>query len=121
MGVGAALLLLASVLAGEARTVPTTGRTLAALAYLVVAGSVGVFWLYVVVVRRWTASAASYQMVLIPLVTVALAAWLQDEALTWDFAAGALAVLVGVYLGVLRPSSAERRAADAVGGQDRAD
>jgi drug/metabolite transporter (DMT)-like permease len=111
MGVGAAMLLGTSAVVGESPALPSTARTWAALAYLVVAGSVGVFWLYVLVVRRWTASAASYQMVLIPLVTVGLAAWLQDERLRWDFAVGTLAVLSGVYLGVLRPASRERRAA----------
>ena len=72
--------------------------------YLVIAGSVGVFRLYVVVFRHWTASAASYQLVLIPLVTVAHSAWLQDERITWVFAAGSVAVLLGVYLGALRPA-----------------
>jgi drug/metabolite transporter (DMT)-like permease len=72
----------------------------------VIAGSIGVFWLYVVVIRRWTASAASYQLVLIPLVTVVLSAWLQDERITWAFAAGSILVLAGVYVGALkRPSS----------------
>ena len=51
---------------------PESGSAWAAQAYLVIAGSIGVFWLYVFVLRSWTASAASYQMVLIPLVTVAV-------------------------------------------------
>jgi drug/metabolite transporter (DMT)-like permease len=68
----------------------------------VVAGSLGVFWLYVLVVRRWTASAASYQLVLVPLVTVLVSAWLQDEPVTPSFAAGSVLVLAGVYVGALR-------------------
>ena len=49
-----------------------------------------------------SASAASYQLVLIPLVTVAISAWLQDERITPAFAVGALLVLVGAYVGALR-------------------
>jgi drug/metabolite transporter (DMT)-like permease len=46
-------------------------------------------------------------MVLIPLVTVVVSAWLQDERITPAFAGGALLVLVGVYVGALRrPSEA---------------
>jgi drug/metabolite transporter (DMT)-like permease len=59
------------------------------------------------VLRSWTASAASYQMVLIPLITVALSAWLQDERITWLFAAGSLLVIAGTYFGALRRSSAD--------------
>lgn len=68
-------------------------------------GSVGVFALYLFVLRRWTASAASYQYVLFPLVTVALSAWLQGERITWTFAFGSILVVVGVYRGALRQSS----------------
>ncbi|MDP8927577.1 MAG: hypothetical protein M3O70_03120 [Actinomycetota bacterium] len=71
MGVGGGVLLLAlSVVTGETFTVPREAVTWGAQGYLVLAGSIGVFWLYVFVLRGWTASAASYQLVLIPLVTV---------------------------------------------------
>lgn len=102
MAVGSAILLVLSVIHGEAHVVPEAPSTLVAQAYLVIAGSVGVFWLYVFVLSRWTASASSYQLVLIPLVTVTLSAWLQDERITWAFAAGSVLVLVGVYFGALR-------------------
>ena len=51
--------------------------------------------------QRWTASAASYQLVLIPLVTVVVSAWLQDDPITPAFAAGSVLVLLGVYVGAL--------------------
>ncbi len=102
MGVGTAVLLALTVIFDEAYVIPEPGSTWGALAYLVIAGSVGVFWLYILVLRGWTASAASYQLVLIPLVTVVLSAWLQDERITWGFAAGSVLVLVGVYFGALR-------------------
>jgi drug/metabolite transporter (DMT)-like permease len=109
MGMGAVILLALTVIFDESYVIPEDGTTWWAQAYLVVAGSVGVFWLYVFVLRGWTASAASYQMVLIPLVTVVLAARLQDERITGVFAAGSVLVLVGVYFGALRRPSAHVR------------
>ncbi len=102
MAVGALMLLALTLIGGESFALPEAGSAWWAQAYLVVAGSVGVFWLYLVVLRRWTASAASYQLVLLPLVTVALAAWLQDERITPAFAVGSVLVLAGVYVGALR-------------------
>ena len=96
------ILLALSVLSDEARVLPGEASTLTAQAYLVLAGSFGVFWLYVFVAQRWSASAASYQLVLIPLVTVVVSAWLQDESMTPAFAAGSALVLLGVYVGALR-------------------
>jgi drug/metabolite transporter (DMT)-like permease len=60
------------------------------------------------VLRRWTASAVSYEGVLIPLVAIVLAWWLQDERITSAFAAGSVLVLIGVYVGALRRPSAEQ-------------
>lgn len=102
MGVGTVVLLALTVIFDETYVIPRGGSTWAAQTYLVIAGSIGVFWLYVFVLRRWTASAASYQLVLIPLVTVVLSAWLQDERITWAFAVGSILVLIGVYFGALR-------------------
>lgn len=101
MAVGVAVLLPLTLLTRESLVVPEAARTWAAQIYLIV-GSVGVFWLLVFVVHRWTASAASYSLVLIPLVTVVLSAWLQDEQITWAFLAGSILVLIGVYFGALR-------------------
>jgi drug/metabolite transporter (DMT)-like permease len=108
MAVGTLVLLALTVIFDEAYAIPHEGSTWAAQAYLVIGGSVGVFWLYVFVLRRWTASAASYQLVLIPLVTVVLSSWLQDERITWTFGAGSILVLIGVYLGVLWHPSGRR-------------
>ena len=68
MAVGAVVLLALTAIFDEAYALPSSASTWAAQTSLVVAGSVGVFWLYVFVLRGWTASAASYQLVLIPLV-----------------------------------------------------
>jgi drug/metabolite transporter (DMT)-like permease len=101
MAVGVAILLPLTLVTAESYAIPEATRTWAAQIYLIT-GSVGVFWLIVFVVHRWTASAASYSLVLIPLVTIVLSAWLQDERITWSFVAGSILVLIGVYFGALR-------------------
>jgi len=80
-----------------------TDATWAAVAYVVVVGSVVVFLLYLVVLHRWAASRAAYLFVLIPFVTVALSAWLDDEPVEATLVLGGLLVLAGVYVGALRP------------------
>src|SRR5688572_3234491 len=76
MGVGAAILLALSIISGESWTLPERTATWIAYAYLVVAGSVVVFALFLFILRRWTISATSYSLVLMPFVTVLIGAWL---------------------------------------------
>jgi drug/metabolite transporter (DMT)-like permease len=102
MAVAAVLLLLASWAAGERIALPERAETWAAIAYLVVVGSMLVFVLYVFVLRRWSASRAAYTFVLIPIVTIALSAWLDDEPVGVGLGLGGLLVLAGVYVGALR-------------------
>jgi drug/metabolite transporter (DMT)-like permease len=104
MTAGAAVLLAGSVLVREPRVLPQNAETWVALSYLAVVGSVLVFMLYLVVLRYWAASRASYGFVLIPLVTVLLSAWLDDEPITAGLLLGGLLILVGVYAGALRPA-----------------
>jgi drug/metabolite transporter (DMT)-like permease len=102
MMAGAALLVIASALMSEPIELPQRAATWVALGYVVAVGSVLVFVLYLVVLRRWSASRAAYIFVLIPFVTVALSAWLDDEPLGATLVLGALLVLTGVYVGALR-------------------
>jgi drug/metabolite transporter (DMT)-like permease len=102
MAAGAALLALGAVLAGETITLPERSATWAAIGYLVAVGSVVVFVLYLVVIRRWGASRAAYTFVVIPPVTIALSAWLDDEPVGAELVLGGLLVLAGVYVGALR-------------------
>jgi drug/metabolite transporter (DMT)-like permease len=102
LGVGGVMLLVLALLYGDSLAVPELAKTWVAQAYLVVLGSVVAFSLYVYVLRRWTASAVSYEGVLIPIVAILLASWVQDEEITWTFAAGSVLVLIGVYVGALR-------------------
>ena len=75
-----------------------------AIAYLVVAGSALVFVLYLVVLRYWEASRAAYTFVVIPVVTLILSAWLDDEPIGVGLLLGGSLVLTGVYVGALRRS-----------------
>jgi drug/metabolite transporter (DMT)-like permease len=102
MTTGAALLLVGSLLVDEPMTLPERGATWVALAYLVAVGSVLVFVLYLVVLRHWSASRAAYTFVLIPIVTVMLSAWLDDEPIGAGLVLGGVLVLAGVYVGALR-------------------
>jgi drug/metabolite transporter (DMT)-like permease len=58
--------------------------------------------LYLVVLRYWAASRAAYTFVVIPVVTLALSAWLDDEPVGAELAVGGAMVLAGVYVGALR-------------------
>jgi drug/metabolite transporter (DMT)-like permease len=103
-GVGAALLLALSLVAREPHVLPTTGQTWAAVGYLSLVGSVGVFSLFLYVISRWSASATSYVMLLMPLVAVAASALLAGESISPAFLLGGAIVLAGVYVGAFAPS-----------------
>ena len=107
MAFGAALLLAASALTGEEMVAPERAETVRAIAYVVVVGSVMVFSLYLFVLAHWAASRTTYQFVLIPIVTIALSAWLDDEQVGLGLVIGALLVLAGVYFGAIRPAQDE--------------
>ena len=103
MAAGAAILIALSLLLRVSIVIPEHGATWLALGYMVVLGSGPVFVLYLVVVRLWSASRAAYTFVLVPLVTVLLSAWIDDEAISAELVVGGLLVLAGVYIGALRP------------------
>jgi drug/metabolite transporter (DMT)-like permease len=108
MASGAVLLLAGSLVAGEPMTLPSRAETWVAIAYLVPVGSVLVFVLYLMVLKHWAASRAAYGFVLIPFVTVVLSAWLLDEPVGLSLVLGGAMILLGVYIGALRPRPAER-------------
>lgn len=110
MAVGAAILFTMSMLTRESPAVPDLPATWIALLYLIFFGSIGTFVLALFVLSRWTASATSYSLVLMPIVTVLFASWLAGEAITASLLAGGLLVLLGVYLGALAPVDLLKRA-----------
>jgi drug/metabolite transporter (DMT)-like permease len=107
MVAGAAVLLVVAFAAGDSFELPDGSSTWAAVAYVAAVGSVAVFLLYLFVLGRWIASRAAYTFVLIPVVTVLLSTWLDDEPVGWGLVGGGALVLAGVYVGALRePASA---------------
>lgn len=96
---GGGLLFGLSAVSGEPWVIPNQPATWASVGYLVVFGSVVMFALYLFALARWTASAVSYVTLLMPLVTVPLAAILIGERITPWLVIGGGIVLVGVYLG----------------------
>lgn len=105
MTTGAAVLAVMSAVAGDTWTLPQQTDVRWAVGYLVTLGSVGLFVLILLVVRKWTASATSYMFVLFPVVTMLLAAALGDERLTMRGVTGALVVMTGVWFGALAPGA----------------
>ncbi len=102
---GLAILAPLSLVAGETWTLPQRMDTILAVLYLMTIGSVGLFALFLYVLRRWTATATSYLLVVSPLVTVAVASLLAGEQVSAQFALGALLVGTGVYVGALSRSA----------------
>lgn len=101
MVAGAALLLAASLAFGERWEIPGSARTWAVLAWLVVPGSIGLFALFVFVIKRWTASATVYALTLMPVVAITLGALVKDEPITLELLAGGALVMSAVYVGAL--------------------
>lgn len=101
MGIGTALLLALSVASGEPWALPREPATLWSIVYLSTIGSVGLFVGYVYVVQEWTATGASYQFVLFPVVTAITGALIVDEPLSAAIAVGGLLAVAGTWVGAL--------------------
>lgn len=106
MLIGAPLLLAMSAITGETSgglrvLLPTDPALWLGQAYLVLAASMGVYFLTLYLLRRWPASTVSYQSVLIPPMTTLLSIWLLHEPVSGNLALGGALILSGVYLGAL--------------------
>lgn len=117
MVAGAVVLLGASLIGGEAWELPQTAATWGVLAWLAIPGSIGLFALFVFVIKRWTASATVYALTLMPVVAITLGALVKDEPVTAELLAGGALVMAAVYVGALSGRSgaegAEPRPAEA--------
>lgn len=103
MAAGGGLLLLLSTLVGENWALPELGDTRWAVTYLILASAV-MFYLFIFVIRRWSAGSASYMAALLPVTAVLAAALLLGEPLTLSTVLGGAVVLAGVYIGALAPT-----------------
>jgi drug/metabolite transporter (DMT)-like permease len=105
LSIGALMLAGLSFLTGETWSLPATATTWAAFGYLVVIGSVIVFYLWLFILARWPASKTAYGFVLMPVVSIAVSVWLTGEVVTVSLALGAAVALGGVWLGAISGSS----------------
>lgn len=112
---GAAALAPAALLAEGGLAPPPTPPAALALAYLVLAGSLGAFNLWAWLIQRWPATRLSFQTVLSPLVAVLLGALLLAEPLGPAFLAGTALVLAGTWLAVRAPARAVEPSPEAEG------
>jgi len=99
--VGAVIVGILSFAVGEAHGFPQRIETQLTLLYLATVGSIGLFGLFIFVLNRWTVSASSYALVVMPLVALSLGALLRGETISPFFLVGAAVVAVGVYVGAL--------------------
>lgn len=101
MVAGALLLIVASLVFGEEWELPQSAATSGAVVWLVIPGSIGLFALFVFVIKRWTASATVYALTLMPVVAITLGALVKDEPVTVELLAGGALVMAAVYVGAL--------------------
>jgi drug/metabolite transporter (DMT)-like permease len=103
ISIGGLVLVAAALLAGQSLAIPNQPATLAAVGYLVVLGSVALFMAFLYVIERWTASATSYSLLLMPLPASVGGALLLGEPITVGLLLGGALILAGVYLGAFAP------------------
>ena len=101
LSAGTAFLLLVSLLVGETHNMPVLPATWMAIAYLVIPGSVIMFYLFVWILSRWSASATSYVIMMFPIVATTAGTLLAGEKITLTFILGGTLVLIGVWIGAL--------------------
>lgn len=109
---GSAILLLISLITGEQWTLPASQETWLSFLYLVLLGSVVLFYLYLYVLVRWDASVTAYSFLLFPVATAIIASVIAGEAITIAFIIGGLIVMAGVWLGAIREESAATATSD---------
>jgi drug/metabolite transporter (DMT)-like permease len=101
MAVGGVLLLALSVTVGEPWVWPATPAVQVSFVYLVLLGSIGLFLLYLFVLGRWTASAASYILLLAPLAAAVLGWLVLGETVSMALLIGGVLAIAGVYVGAI--------------------
>ncbi len=97
---GLIALIVISLVRGESWAMPLRSESWLALAYVIFIGTVFLFFLYFYILDRWTASATSYNFLLVPITAVIFSSWLEGEHITGGFLLGGALVLLGVWVGV---------------------
>lgn len=102
MATGALMLAAGSVIIGEPWRLPVERTSWIALAYLIAFGSVGLFQLFLHIIHRWAASAATFALSAMPVVAAGLAALMLDQPITVELVIGGAMVIGAVYVGAIR-------------------
>ncbi len=98
---GTLLLAVSSLVFGEQWVLPHENTTWFAVGWLVIAGSVGLFQLFLFVIKRWTASATVYALTGMPVIATALGIIILDQPVTMEVLAGGALVIAAVYVGAI--------------------
>ncbi len=101
MAAGTLFLISASLLFDENVPFPQEGRTWMAIGWLVILGSVGLFQLFLFVLKSWTASATVYAIAAMPVVAVGLGSVMLEQPITLEVVAGGALVFIAVYVGAV--------------------
>jgi drug/metabolite transporter (DMT)-like permease len=88
-----------SLARGEVWALPAELDTVLSLAWLVLAGSAGLFQLWLHIIRRWSASATTFAIAPMTVVAAVLGVVVLDQPITAGLVAGGALVLSAVYLG----------------------
>jgi drug/metabolite transporter (DMT)-like permease len=99
--VGTVLLVVSSLVLGEQWRLPRESQTVMAVGWLAIAGSVGLFQLWLFLIQRWTASATVYALTGMPVVAAGLGAVMLDQPVTVEVFAGGALVIAAVYVGAI--------------------
>jgi len=106
--VGAPVCLLASVMLGEVRSLPTQWGQIHPILYLAILGSVGAFVVFAWLVNHWNVSTLAFIGVVVPVIAVALGALVRHEVFHREHLLGSLLVLAGVILAIVSDRRAKR-------------
>ena len=110
MLVGAGVLLVASLAAGDGFDIPRDAATWSAIAYLAVAGSVVTFLIYFSLLKTWSVTSLSFISVFTPPIALFLGFVFLDEQPTLWTLVGTALILAGVTLALTKPQGSEPEA-----------
>lgn len=99
--VGVVLLIITSLVSGEQWLLPQENTTWLAVGWLALAGSVGLFQLFLYVIKRWTASATVYALTGMPVIATILGIVILDQPVTLEVMLGGALVIAAVYVGAV--------------------
>jgi drug/metabolite transporter (DMT)-like permease len=98
---GTLLLAISSLIFGEQWVFPHESKTLMAVGWLVIAGTVGLFQLWLFLIKRWTASATVYSLTGMPVIAAILGIVILDQPITTEVLAGGFLIIAAVYIGAI--------------------